>query len=445
MKSPIKAISRILASFADDKQAMQFLSELGFSGLKLKASQNDRIVFSYTNVDRKITDKYVGKEKITPKGFIRWTFGTSGEIVLREQEKLVVLVNSAKNSTRVEPIVTHAPLPKNPPAPIPKSPKVPPLKAPVKAPIKPVPAPAPTPKLPPTPGSRDNDDSKVPVTKISDTLEKMYTYAQASNNAAYYLRFCGALWDYLNGHKFGGHLTKPRIRLLKNVAGASLRRRAQWSPFHREIAVSPRLFNASENFFVEIFLHEMCHQAVSEIDKADNDPGERQQKGHGSFWSAWMRKVGLNPRRFDPNDNTTYMTEKEKIQHQQKKEEFQQKREEVTKKIEDQQMKQVWSPSSGMLVTAKWNNELLHGMLACPTVQNGSKWALLKPTYYRGSSFPIVNHNDLYVYQGPELNPMQLENLRINCKAIAAYYEMKKDRRAVRRSMRSNPFGGFGL
>lgn len=45
-----------------------------------------------------------------------------------------------------------------------------------------------------------------------------------------------------------------------------------------------------------------CHQATSCLDKV-NDPSEG---GHGREWQAWMRKVGLDPRRFDPTEETVY-------------------------------------------------------------------------------------------------------------------------------------------
>lgn len=69
------------------------------------------------------------------------------------------------------------------------------------------------------------------------------------------------------------------------------------------------MFNGSQGYFVETMLHEMCHQAVSEIDQYDDS---KENGGHGSHWAHWMKKVGLNPLRYDKNRGITYMSPQEK-------------------------------------------------------------------------------------------------------------------------------------
>jgi hypothetical protein len=68
------------------------------------------------------------------------------------------------------------------------------------------------------------------------------------------------------------------------------------------------MFNARPPFFYEILLHEMCHLAVWNISK-DSDNSEA---GHGPTWKNWMVKVGLDPRRFDPTDDTEMQVGPEK-------------------------------------------------------------------------------------------------------------------------------------
>ncbi len=59
-----------------------------------------------------------------------------------------------------------------------------------------------------------------------------------------------------------------------------------------------------------------CHQAVSTIDHVhDNSEG-----GHGPHWKAWMKKVGLDPRRYDPTDETVYKTAAENATTEEKDE-----------------------------------------------------------------------------------------------------------------------------
>lgn len=48
-----------------------------------------------------------------------------------------------------------------------------------------------------------------------------------------------------------------------------------------------------------------CHQAVDTLDRV---PYDKATKGHGTHWQEWMRKVGLDPRRFDPTDDVEYQS-----------------------------------------------------------------------------------------------------------------------------------------
>jgi hypothetical protein len=77
--------------------------------------------------------------------------------------------------------------------------------------------------------------------------------------------------------------------------------------------MSRRVFNAGQEKFLEIFVHEMCHQAVSEIDRVVDI-----NKGHGPYWKAWMVKSGIPPSRYDYTDAQEYMNDEERARHQEK-------------------------------------------------------------------------------------------------------------------------------
>jgi hypothetical protein len=76
---------------------------------------------------------------------------------------------------------------------------------------------------------------------------------------------------------------------------------------HGNVWLADFLFNAPASFFYEVFLHELCHAAVYCIDHVV-DPSEG---GHGKNWQTWMKKVGLDPRRLDPTQDSVYQTKEE--------------------------------------------------------------------------------------------------------------------------------------
>ena len=60
------------------------------------------------------------------------------------------------------------------------------------------------------------------------------------------------------------------------------------------IALSPKLLR-NQKVHDNVLLHEMCHQAVYQI---DGYPDE----GHGHYWMQWMRKCGLPPNQYMTNE-----------------------------------------------------------------------------------------------------------------------------------------------
>ncbi len=139
----------------------------------------------------------------------------------------------------------------------------------------------------------------VPVIPVPTGLTDMF--AKCKEDTGLRIKFMYMLWRYFNQTKFDDRLTLPAIRLMKHTNASSMRVRAYWSPAERAIVVQPNLFNATLDVFIEIFLHEMCHEAVTEINRTVDSNG-----GHGPVWASWMIKVGLNPLRYDKNSNDVY-------------------------------------------------------------------------------------------------------------------------------------------
>jgi hypothetical protein len=334
----IIAAKRLKASRADQVKAQTFLQDMGFTGLSLKGDSENRVSFHFESYNESGLDGLLGKSKPVDN-YLSWKFGTNGMIVVKPRSNIVVLKNSDKPAKlhTVEP--TREKPKRQKIVDVPVEPKAPGTLRIPKAllerqqhspsgPAKPF-IPVPTihdentfvnvPGLPPKitfqprqtpdlPGSHMNDDTKVPHVGIPDRLKQEYMYAQNMDDSGYRIKFMKQLWTHLNTAKFHGALPAPRaIQLMPNVQAKKLRTRGRWFPSPRVLEMAPRTFNAHLDFFVEIFLHEMCHQAVTDIDKSFS----MEEAGHGAEWKAWMVKVGLNPRRFDPNPNETYMSKKE--------------------------------------------------------------------------------------------------------------------------------------
>lgn len=79
------------------------------------------------------------------------------------------------------------------------------------------------------------------------------------------LWFMDQLWRYYNQDKFHGKLKPCKLELMKAANPKSMKLRGYWSGGSRTLSLSPRLFNANLKTFVAILLHEMCHQAVSDV------------------------------------------------------------------------------------------------------------------------------------------------------------------------------------
>jgi len=437
----LQAAYRLMAAKADEKQAKVFLESLGFTGLQPKLSSEDRISFKYSGMDRKFLDKHFGQPKPTGRTDLYWKFGLDGNIILKESTRIVVLKNSQRNSKNFKGVETHVPpeVEKKAKPPVAKPPKVkepPKLKPGVNDfdPEDDVPPKFNPKDSPNNPGSKENDDSQVPVTHIPEQLQKMYRFCQTNDDRTYRLSFNKRLWDFLNETKFGGKMKQPYLGLLKMQAAGKMRLRGYWMAMRRQLSVSPRLYNASQNFFVEIFLHEMCHQAVSEIDRVV----DRTAQGHGPNWITWMRKVGLNPRRFDPNDNSTYMTDDEKDEHERKKEERQQKREIVQEQIKDQGLKRMWRVDDPCLATVNWDNKITHCLIVCPTGQNRQKYAAFDRSYLHSERFQLVPAEAIFQWAGSDEDKALLlgESGKRKEMRIRSYYNQKSERRSQKRELR---------
>lgn len=147
--------------------------------------------------------------------------------------------------------------------------------------------------------------------EVPPAYEKAYFQAQAKEGLR--VQFCEKLFVYFNKAKFGGKLDAPKMLVSSKAPGKQSKRvRGVYYSGPNFAAgslwMASFMFNARPPFFYEVFLHEMCHLASWNI----SHETDWSEGGHGPTWKSWMVKVGLDPRRFDPTDDTEMQVGPEK-------------------------------------------------------------------------------------------------------------------------------------
>lgn len=234
------------------------------------------------------------------------------------------------------------------------------------------------------------------------------------------------VWQKVNKLRCDSQLVQPTFILTKDM-GASTRRLGMWHALRRTIGASPRLFKAKEHVALTTIVHEIAHQAVSEIDKVR----ETLHKGHGPVWNKWMYKFGLNPARYSQFDKLEYFndTEKKQIlqQHEQAKQNLEQADSERAQNAfpsirpSNYRAAQWYSPSA-----KAWYK----GMIVCPNDKGGKRWAFLRLGMV--SNFDIVPH-DWFHAVSPE-DAAKLAPMRELAIKVEQYIQRKQDVRSARRN-----------
>lgn len=158
---------------------------------------------------------------------------------------------------------------------------------------------------------------RVPVTKAQQRLIQKYGIpflfdAAKLGGDREKLRYMLAIWLTANRKHFGSGLKRPRFVLTEPKTAGSMAMNGYtlgyWARQLRTMALSRRAFTAHEGIVLDVMLHEMAHQAVTDIDKQ----GDGGPDAHGPLWQAWMKKVGLPvDARKRPSDMRKFMTERE--------------------------------------------------------------------------------------------------------------------------------------
>jgi hypothetical protein len=225
----------------------------------------------------------------------------------------------------------------------------------------------------------DLNDPEFPVVQDHEFRTKYWRIPH--NSFSTYLRYLDEHWAYFNKTRFEGQLKKPRFGLLKDLDAQRMRLRGRYGPETRRpldeagmLEISPNLFNAPHEGWVNrTLIHEMCHQAVWQVEGPDAwDDEYKQGKGHGSRWMSWMRHAHLPPSRFDDTRNEMYMGPDDH-KREQDRQELREKVKEVRKTRVPMQQ-----PRIGLGVAIHFKNKedlvigILIGPMAAPRDENGN-------------------------------------------------------------------------
>jgi predicted SprT family Zn-dependent metalloprotease len=259
-------------------------------------------------------------------------------------------------------------------------------------------------------------------------------FAKLKDDDASRLAYMKTVWGMLNDRKFGGKMKMPNFRFLKDQQIEKFRGRGNWNPSGRTIALNRRVFT-KYNLFYEVFLHEMCHQATWEISDGAGARERRIAGGHGPTWMSWMKKVGLDPTRYDQNDNTEYMTADEKEAHQTKianKEKI-----ENNKKIQQTKIQpwEIRAPMPAKYYDAK-EDKWYPGMIVGKSDKGGKRWMFVPVEEPNNGGWMIIPNDWFYKPTDKELK--DINNIsKYRLETPVDYQQRKQDRRDQRRDMRS--------
>lgn len=405
----VNAAYRLRAATADAAMAQFVLEHLGFKGLRLKSNSEGVIRYSYQSYDERRLNHMMGLPKSDIKApNIRYPYGVHGLLAVWPGKSEVLLRNTVKQGkTFIEiPDVLKKEAPPDM-APLPKA-------------------------------GTENDDAGVPVTHIPGNLEADYLRAQ--QKPKYRVKFMQDIWIYFNHTKFGNKLKHPSLVLMKGIDAAKMKTRGIWYPSLYELRINPNIFNASQNFFMEIFLHEMCHQKVTDLRLAGELTKEEiadnaKHKGHGTVWATWMKKVGLDARRFDPNENSTYMDEDKKSEHDIQMDQWKKSKDAA----DEMGLSLVTVLKAGDPVIVRRMEGLRAGYAVYQVKKTDNEWAVLPSDTARGlnkeSSFNwwVNRANTIYRNTEPSVRSLAGDpTFERYMYAIVRNYEAKKEERRAK-------------
>lgn len=151
-----------------------------------------------------------------------------------------------------------------------------------------------------------------PVTDINAKFKA--AFPQVKNDPKMLDGWLTKAWEWYNKKYAGGSLRKIPIRLQRNTK----RPKALGQYGRMWISIHPRALMVGVDLVLHILKHEMCHQAVWEVDHVNH---ERQGSDHGPVFFKWAEKFGVMGRYadIDGEDQEAMKTLDEKYEDERKK------------------------------------------------------------------------------------------------------------------------------
>ena len=241
-------------------------------------------------------------------------------------------------------------------------------------------------------------------------------------------------WDLHNKKYFGGKLKKGAFYILKDM-GTGFRALGKYYPQRNWIGLNRRLVLAGEKSFNKTLLHEMCHQAVDQID------GIRKEGngGHGPYWAKWMRKCGLPPNRYNDEERAVFTTPEEQKKLEQDKKNYIKKQEDKKKAEATSKFRRLYLGRYDKMRPAQFfspeSKEWIPGLIVCPNDQQGKRYAFI--TYPSSSRWRIIPADWLYELPDKDAKKFTTSEYTNAAEAIIRYLESKSQMRSDRRQMRN--------
>lgn len=272
------------------------------------------------------------------------------------------------------------------------------------------------------------DEHGIPIVTVSGAIKAKYPKAQAGNTTDR-LGFLNMLWKELNETNFENAMVLPTMRFLKDM-GSRGRRLAHWNPRLRELGFAPRLFNAPLNVILETMLHEMCHQAVSEITKVK----ETTNGGHGPNWIRWMVRVGLDPKRYDTNDALVYVPDDEKEAFIKQRQEMEQRRAELENQKET--MNRLWRIQPNTPALGAFNGSFTPGLIVCSTNATNTSWAFLPAGSFKVGYYTLSSEVFYELTDADKIALCNTDLMKRLANKISNHFDRVKSLRQARKAFR---------
>ncbi len=235
------------------KNLVPYLTNLGFQGAKLQLAIDDVAAYEYSKADFTQLELELGDPTVVLGDDFIYQIKNKGAVVVNHTRKLVTLLNNKSIYKDIKDVkLLHRTL------------------------------------------------------RLPESVYKKFLAARELKGDAK-IPVLNEIWEVFNKLKFDSKLKTPNYVIEENLGLASTTR-GSWTPSLRRLKINEGTFYAPVDIIAETVLHEMCHQAVTEIDLITEDDGEG---GHGQPWVNWMKRVGLPPERYSKEDKVLFLDEEQ--------------------------------------------------------------------------------------------------------------------------------------